>query len=85
MKAILTLLCVIYMLVCAWAKPTLIKPPALPAEFGVMTLNICPIPMCMQIQESCDNLQMSYMTINGKKCPMCPYCASSSSSSALLE
>ncbi|CAF0949174.1 unnamed protein product [Adineta ricciae] len=85
MKAILTFLCIIYMLVCAWAKPTSIKPGAPPTEISVISLNICPIPMCMQIQQPCDNIQMSYMTIGGNKCPMCAYCASPSSSSGLLE
>ncbi len=40
-----------------------------------LQLNICPIPMCMQVVLPCDNIQTSYMTVNGKKCPMCQYCA----------
>ncbi len=31
--------------------------------------------MCMQVVLPCDNIQTSYMTVNGKKCPMCQYCA----------
>ncbi|UJR36985.1 hypothetical protein I4U23_029693 [Adineta vaga] len=80
MKVIISFLCIIYMIVCAWAKPTLISPAVLPGELGVISFNICPIPMCMQIQMPCDNIQMSYMNMNGKKCPMCQYCASTSPS-----
>ncbi|CAF4506642.1 unnamed protein product [Rotaria sp. Silwood1] len=63
------------MIVCAWAAPALNKPNNLPSDLGVIAINICPIPMCMQIQQPCANIQTSYITMNGKKCPMCQYCA----------
>ncbi|CAF1469138.1 unnamed protein product [Rotaria magnacalcarata] len=46
-----------------------------PTNLGIIPINMCPMPMCMQIQQPCDNIQISYITMNGKKCPMCPYCA----------
>ncbi|CAF1279234.1 unnamed protein product [Rotaria sordida] len=76
MKAIIKFLCVLCLIVCAWAAPgTFNKPNALTLDHGVIAINICPIPMCMQIQMPCDNIQTGYMTVNGKKCPMCQYCA----------
>lgn len=32
--------------------------------------------MCMQVELPCDNIEISYIMVNGEKCPMCPYCAS---------
>ncbi len=38
---------------------------------------MCPMPKCMAVKQPCDNIQRSYIIVNGQSCPMCPYCASS--------
>lgn len=33
--------------------------------------------MCKPVKQPCDNIQKSYTTVNGRQCPLCAYCATS--------
>ena len=32
--------------------------------------------MCLAIELPCDDIRTSYVVVNGRRCPMCQYCAS---------
>ncbi len=42
-----------------------------------LQVDICPKVKCMAVKQPCANIQRYYTVINGQKCPMCLYCASS--------
>ncbi|CAF1497663.1 unnamed protein product [Adineta steineri] len=76
MNTIFKLICIVYIVACVWAAPALNNPTVQSGSFGMKPMPMmCPMVMCAPIQQPCDNIQMSYMTINGQQCPGCRYCA----------
>lgn len=42
----------------------------------------CPMVKCRAVELPCNNIKTHYINVSGKMCPMCPYCASSTTASS---